>query len=37
MTWFPGYEHLLEVRADPQREQHRDAPLWLGNDFDPDQ
>jgi hypothetical protein len=32
----PGYEHLLEVLADPQHEEYRDMLQWVGADFDPD-
>lgn len=31
----PGYEHLLEVLADPEQEEYQDALQWLGSDFDP--
>lgn len=30
----PGYEHLLEVLADPDHEEHRDMLEWLDGDFD---
>jgi hypothetical protein len=31
-----GYEHLLEVLADPRHEEHRDMLEWVGEDFDPE-
>jgi hypothetical protein len=32
----PGYEHLLDVLADPQHEEHRDMLGWVGGNFDPE-
>jgi hypothetical protein len=32
----PGYEHLLEVLADPAQEEYHDALRWVGEGFDPD-
>lgn len=29
-----GYEHLLEVIADPEHEEHEELLEWLGEDFD---
>ena len=31
-----GYEHLLEVLADPKHEEHRDLLEWVSEDFDPE-
>jgi hypothetical protein len=31
----PGYEHLLEVLADPGQEEYHDALHWVGDGFDP--
>jgi hypothetical protein len=30
-----GYEELLEVLADPAREEHRHYVSWVGRNFDP--
>ena len=30
----PGYEHLLQVLADPKDEEHQDILEWLGEGFD---
>jgi hypothetical protein len=32
----PGYEHLLEVLADPRHEEHQDMLEWVGGTFDPE-
>ncbi len=32
----PGYEHLLDVLADPKHEEHRDLTNWVGGHFDPE-
>jgi hypothetical protein len=32
----PGYEHLLEVLADPRHEEHQDMLGWVGGNFDPE-
>jgi hypothetical protein len=32
-----GYEHLLEVLADPDHEEHEDMVEWLGGEHDPEQ
>ena len=31
-----GYEHLLEVLADPKHEEHRELCDWIGGTFDPE-
>ena len=31
-----GYEHMLEVLADPKHEEHRDLLEWVSEDFDPE-
>lgn len=31
-----GYEHLLDVLADPNHEEHRDMAEWIGGKLDPD-
>ena len=31
-----GYQHLLEVLADPQNEEHDEMLEWLGDDFEPE-
>jgi hypothetical protein len=32
----PGYEHLLDVLADPRHEEHADLLRWVGGKYDPD-
>ncbi len=32
----PGYEHLLEVLADPRHAEHADMTEWVGAAFDPE-
>jgi hypothetical protein len=32
----PGYEHLLEVLADPADPEHAELLEWVGGEFDPD-
>jgi len=32
----PGYEHFLEVIADPTHEEHEDLVDWIGFEFDPE-
>lgn len=31
-----GYEEMLEILKDPEREEYEDTVLWLGEDFDPE-
>jgi hypothetical protein len=33
----PGYEHFLEVMADPKNPEHEDLAEWIGGRFDPEQ
>jgi hypothetical protein len=32
----PGYEHFLEVIADPSHEEHEELMDWVGGEFDPE-
>lgn len=32
----PGYEHLLYVLHDPEREEYYEMLEWVGEDFDPE-
>jgi hypothetical protein len=32
-----GYEHLLEVLADPEHEEHAHLSEWVGGPFDPEE
>jgi len=32
----PGYEHFLEVMADPSHEEYKDLSGWIGGKFDPE-
>lgn len=32
----PGYEHMLQVLADPEDDEYDDTLEWIGEDFDPE-
>lgn len=32
---FPGFEHFLDIMADPAHPEHKDIAAWYGRKFDP--
>jgi len=34
---IPGYEHLLDILADPAHPEHAESVEWLGEGFDPEE